>query len=67
MLDAADQQGNEPRREDADGVAVLLARSQGGELSALATTCTDLGGPQAEACRRGYSHLSAARLPLRPP
>jgi nitrite reductase/ring-hydroxylating ferredoxin subunit/uncharacterized membrane protein len=53
VLDAADLQGDELHRVDVDGVPVLLARSQGGEVCALANTCTHLGGPLAEGSREG--------------
>lgn len=38
---------------DVGGVPVLLARSQRGEVCALANTCTHLGGPLAEGSRVG--------------
>ena len=53
VLDVADLQGDELRRVDVGGVPVLLARSQGGEVCALANTCTHLGGPLAEGSREG--------------
>ena len=53
MLDAAELQGDELRRVDVGGVPVLLAHSQGGEVCALANTCTHLGGPLAEGSRDG--------------
>jgi nitrite reductase/ring-hydroxylating ferredoxin subunit/uncharacterized membrane protein len=53
VLDEAELQDEELRRVDVDGVPVLLARSQGGELCALAATCTHLGGPLAEGSRDG--------------
>ena len=51
VLDAAELQGDELRSVDVDGVPVLLARSQAGEICALASTCTHLGGPLAEGSR----------------
>jgi nitrite reductase/ring-hydroxylating ferredoxin subunit/uncharacterized membrane protein len=53
VLAEAELQGEELRRVDIDGVPVLLARSQGGEVCALANTCTHLGGPLAEGSREG--------------
>jgi len=53
VLAEADLQGEELRQVDVDGVPVLLARSQAGELCALAGTCTHLGGPLAEGSREG--------------
>jgi nitrite reductase/ring-hydroxylating ferredoxin subunit/uncharacterized membrane protein len=53
VLDEAELQGDELRRVDVDGVPVLLARSQAGELCALANTCTHLGGPLAYGSREG--------------
>lgn len=53
VLDEAELRGEELRRVDVDGVAVLLARSQAGEVCALANTCTHLGGPLAEGSREG--------------
>jgi nitrite reductase/ring-hydroxylating ferredoxin subunit len=53
VLDEAELQGEELRRVDVDGVPVLLARSQAGEVCALANTCTHLGGPLAEGSREG--------------
>jgi nitrite reductase/ring-hydroxylating ferredoxin subunit len=53
VLDMADLQGDELRRVDVGGVPVLLARSQPGEVCALANPCTHLGGPLAEGSRVG--------------
>jgi nitrite reductase/ring-hydroxylating ferredoxin subunit/uncharacterized membrane protein len=53
VLDEAELQGDELRSVEVDGVPVLLARSQSGELCALASTCTHLGGPLAEGSREG--------------
>jgi len=53
VLDAAELQGDELRQVEIDGVPVLLARSQSGEVCALASTCTHLGGPLAEGAREG--------------
>ena len=53
VLDEAELQGEELRQVDVDGVPVLLARSEAGEVCALASTCTHLGGPLAEGSREG--------------
>ena len=53
VLDEAELQGDELRSVEVDGVPVLLARSQTGEICALASTCTHLGGPLAEGSREG--------------
>ena len=52
-LDAGELKGEELRAVDVAGVSVLLARSQSGEVCALANTCTHLGGPLAEGSRDG--------------
>lgn len=41
------------RRVDVDGVSVLVARCEDGEVCAIAETCSHLGGPLAEGERRG--------------
>ena len=53
MLDAAELRGDELRQVEVDGVPVLLARTRAGEVCALASTCTHLGGPLAEGSREG--------------
>lgn len=53
VLDVTDLRGEERRQVDVGGVPVLLARSQDGEICALANTCTHLGGPLAEGSRDG--------------
>jgi nitrite reductase/ring-hydroxylating ferredoxin subunit/uncharacterized membrane protein len=53
VLDEAELRSDELRRVDVDGVPVMLARSQAGEVCALANTCTHLGGPLAEGSREG--------------
>lgn len=53
VLDEAELQGEELRRVDVDGVPVLLARTQAGEVCALADTCTHMGGPLAYGSRQG--------------
>jgi len=52
-IDASELQGEELRAVDVEGVAVLLARTQSGEVCALANTCTHLGGPLAAGSRDG--------------
>jgi len=41
------------RRVELDGTAVLLARAQSGQLCAIASTCSHLGGPLDEGSREG--------------
>jgi nitrite reductase/ring-hydroxylating ferredoxin subunit len=53
VLDAAELQGDGLRQVEVDGVPVLLARTRAGEVCALASTCTHLGGPLAEGSREG--------------
>jgi nitrite reductase/ring-hydroxylating ferredoxin subunit len=53
VLDAAELHGDELRQVEVDGVPVLLARTRAGEVCALASTCTHLGGPLAEGTREG--------------
>jgi nitrite reductase/ring-hydroxylating ferredoxin subunit len=53
VLDADELHGDELRQVTVGRVPVLLARAQGGELCALASTCTHLGGPLAEGTREG--------------
>jgi nitrite reductase/ring-hydroxylating ferredoxin subunit len=53
VLDAAELQGDELRQVQVDGVPVLLTRTRAGEVCALASTCTHLGGPLAEGSREG--------------
>jgi nitrite reductase/ring-hydroxylating ferredoxin subunit len=53
VLDEDELRDDELRRVDVDGVPVMVARSQRGEVCALANTCTHLGGPLAEGSREG--------------
>jgi nitrite reductase/ring-hydroxylating ferredoxin subunit len=53
VLDTAELSGQEVRKVELDGVPVLLARSQSGDVCALAHTCTHLGGPLSEGPRDG--------------
>ncbi len=53
VLDASELEGEELRQVTVDGVPVLLARSRSGEVCALASVCTHLGGPLAEGSRDG--------------
>jgi nitrite reductase/ring-hydroxylating ferredoxin subunit/uncharacterized membrane protein len=53
VLDAAELSDQEVREVELDGVPVLLARSQSGQVCALANTCTHLGGPLSEGSRDG--------------
>jgi nitrite reductase/ring-hydroxylating ferredoxin subunit len=51
VLADAELSGQEVRRVEIDCVPVLLARSQSGDVCALAHTCTHLGGPLSEGSR----------------
>ncbi|MGH2928200.1 MAG: Rieske 2Fe-2S domain-containing protein [Solirubrobacteraceae bacterium] len=53
VLDESELGSQELRQVDIGGVPVLLARSQSGQVCALANTCTHLGGPLAEGTRDG--------------
>lgn len=53
VLDDDDLEAIELHRVDADGVPVLLARAENGEICALADTCTHMGGPLSEGSRDG--------------
>jgi nitrite reductase/ring-hydroxylating ferredoxin subunit/uncharacterized membrane protein len=53
VLDEADLVGDELRQVEVGGAPVLLARCRNGEICALASTCTHLGGPLAEGSRDG--------------
>jgi nitrite reductase/ring-hydroxylating ferredoxin subunit len=53
VLDAVELEGSAMKRVEVDGVPVLVARSAGGELCAIAATCSHLGGPLDEGERRG--------------
>jgi nitrite reductase/ring-hydroxylating ferredoxin subunit/uncharacterized membrane protein len=53
VADEADLQGQDLKAVTVDGTSVLLARSQSGELCAIANTCSHLGGPLGEGTRDG--------------
>ena len=53
VLAADELVGTELRKVDVDGVSVLLTRAESGELCALSSTCTHLGGPLADGSREG--------------
>ncbi|MDQ4082160.1 MAG: Rieske 2Fe-2S domain-containing protein [Actinomycetota bacterium] len=53
VLDEEELVGTELRRVDVGGVGVLITRSESGELCALSSTCTHLGGPLADGSREG--------------
>lgn len=53
VLDAGELASDELRQVTVDGVQVLVARSQSGEVCALANTCTHLGGPLGDGSRDG--------------
>lgn len=53
VADEREVQGEEMKTVSVDGTSVLLARSTGGGLCALANTCSHLGGPLGEGSRDG--------------
>lgn len=52
-VDAEQIRAGELRRVTLDGTPVLVARSESGELCAIADTCSHLGGPLSEGAREG--------------
>jgi nitrite reductase/ring-hydroxylating ferredoxin subunit/uncharacterized membrane protein len=53
VADEADLHGLDVKAVSVDGTSVLIARSQAGELCAIANTCSHLGGPLDEGSRDG--------------
>lgn len=53
VLDESELPATGTRRVEVDGAGVLLARSTGGEVCAIAATCNHMGGPLAEGRREG--------------
>lgn len=53
VADEADVQGQDIKAVTVDGTTVLIARSQSGQLCAIANTCSHLGGPLDEGTRDG--------------
>jgi nitrite reductase/ring-hydroxylating ferredoxin subunit/uncharacterized membrane protein len=53
VLDETELHGEEMRRVDLDGLAVLVTRARDGGICAIANTCTHLGGPLNEGERDG--------------
>jgi nitrite reductase/ring-hydroxylating ferredoxin subunit/uncharacterized membrane protein len=53
VADESELQGQDVKAVVADGTSVLIARSQSGELCAIANTCSHLGGPLNEGTRDG--------------
>jgi nitrite reductase/ring-hydroxylating ferredoxin subunit/uncharacterized membrane protein len=53
VADEADLDGLDVKAVTVDGTSVLIARSQSGELCAIANTCSHLGGPLNEGQRDG--------------
>lgn len=53
VADEADLEGSDLKTVSVDGTSVLIARSQAGELCAIANTCSHLGGPLGEGERNG--------------
>jgi nitrite reductase/ring-hydroxylating ferredoxin subunit/uncharacterized membrane protein len=53
VADEAELHGEDLKTVTVDGTTVLIARSQSGELCAIANTCSHLGGPLGEGTRDG--------------
>jgi nitrite reductase/ring-hydroxylating ferredoxin subunit/uncharacterized membrane protein len=53
VADEADLVGDDVTTVTVDGTSVLIARSQSGQLCAIANTCSHLGGPLGEGTRDG--------------
>ena len=45
VLEESEVQDGAMRAVEADGVPVLVSRSEGGKVCAIANTCTHMGGP----------------------
>ena len=53
VLEENELQGGAMRAVEVGGVPVLVSRSEGGEVCAIANTCTHMGGPLNEGERDG--------------
>ena len=53
VLEESEVQDGARRAVEADGVPVLVSRSEGGKVCAIANTCTHMGGPLNEGEREG--------------
>jgi nitrite reductase/ring-hydroxylating ferredoxin subunit len=53
VADESELQGQDVTTVTVDGTSMLIARSQSGELCAIANTCSHLGGPLGEGTRDG--------------
>ena len=53
VLDEEELPPNGTRKVEVDGVGVLLSRSWGGEVCAISSVCSHLGGPLEEGSREG--------------
>ena len=53
VLEEKELQGGAMRAVEVDGIPVLVSRSEGGEVCAIANTCTHRGGPLNEGDRAG--------------
>jgi nitrite reductase/ring-hydroxylating ferredoxin subunit len=53
VLEESELRGGAMRTVEVDGVPVLLSRSEGGEVCAIANACTHMGGPLSEGEREG--------------
>ncbi len=53
VMDEAELPQDGTRRVEVDGVGILLSRSSGGEICAISSVCSHLGGPLEEGDREG--------------
>lgn len=53
VLEETELQGGALRGVEVDGVALVLSRSEDGQVCAITSTCTHRGGPLAEGTRDG--------------
>jgi nitrite reductase/ring-hydroxylating ferredoxin subunit len=53
VLEESELQAGAMRAVEVDGIPVLVSRSEGGEVCAIANTCTHMGGPLNEGERDG--------------
>ncbi len=53
VIEESALEGGARRTADVDGVAVVVSRSESGEVCAIANACTHAGGPLADGSREG--------------
>lgn len=53
VLEEGEVEGGAMRAVEVDGTPVVVSRSEGGEVCAIANACTHVGGPLAEGEREG--------------